>query len=267
MSGAEAALIGVGILCNAMQILTFAKDSIHIYRNIRDGRAPDPKLYTYLKNAKACYEELNQIAAQTVPLGQSQQQIVDIGKKVNDCVDELQQQFARLSVKEPSKRLAASKKSAMALWRGKELEAAETNLQRYEQLLHSLLLHRVCSQSQAAEITSLQAFQNLGGILQNIILQVVDGSTKISELVIDFSSDVRKCVADAHLATRTIIEDNLTSRENTISQTISQSIDQLRQELIERENDTALEKQYQQLLSSLRFPEMNNRKNHIKKTM
>ncbi|EWZ36479.1 hypothetical protein BFJ63_vAg10151 [Fusarium oxysporum f. sp. narcissi] len=44
MSGAEAALLGVGILCNAMQILTFAKDSIHVYRNIRDGRAPDPEL-------------------------------------------------------------------------------------------------------------------------------------------------------------------------------------------------------------------------------
>ncbi|KAH7480601.1 hypothetical protein H9L39_08214 [Fusarium oxysporum f. sp. albedinis] len=29
MSGAEAALLGVGILCNAMQIITFAKDSIH----------------------------------------------------------------------------------------------------------------------------------------------------------------------------------------------------------------------------------------------
>ena len=34
MSGVEAALLGVGILCNATQIITFAKDSIHVYRNI-----------------------------------------------------------------------------------------------------------------------------------------------------------------------------------------------------------------------------------------
>jgi hypothetical protein len=103
MSGAEAALLGVGILCNAMQILTFAKDSIHVYRNIRDGRAPDPKLDSYPKNAKACFNEMNQTAAQIEPLGQTQQQIVD-GKKVHDCVDELQQQFAKLYVDEPSKR-------------------------------------------------------------------------------------------------------------------------------------------------------------------
>ncbi|EXA44073.1 hypothetical protein FOVG_05578 [Fusarium oxysporum f. sp. pisi HDV247] len=34
MSGTGASLLRVGIICNAMPIITFAKDSIHIYRNI-----------------------------------------------------------------------------------------------------------------------------------------------------------------------------------------------------------------------------------------
>ncbi|KAF5674659.1 hypothetical protein FCIRC_7724 [Fusarium circinatum] len=270
MSGAEAALLGVGILCNAMQILTFAKDSIHVYRNIRDGRAPDPNLDSYLKNAKTCFNEMNQTAAQIGPLGQTQQQIVDIGKKVHDCVDELQQQFARLHVDEPPirglrGRVAASKKSALALWRGKELDDAEHNLQRHEQLLHSLLLNRVCSQSQAAEITSLEAFQHLEGALRNIISQLVDGSTKVSDLVKDFTADISNHVANEHITTRTVVEDQVTSAESTIRQTISQSIDQLRHELLEREQDKAFQKLYEQLLSSLRFTVMKERKNLIPK--
>lgn len=34
MSGAEV-LAGIGILCNVMQIVTFGKDALHIYRYIR----------------------------------------------------------------------------------------------------------------------------------------------------------------------------------------------------------------------------------------
>ncbi|PNP80337.1 hypothetical protein FNYG_05936 [Fusarium nygamai] len=268
MSGAEAALLGVGILCNAMQILTFAKDSIHVYRNIRDGRAPDPKLDSYLKNAKISFNEMNQTAAQIGPLGQTQQQIVDVGKKVNDCMNELQQQFAKLHVDEPSRRglrgrVTASKKSALALWRGKELEDAEHNLQRHEQLLHSLFLDQICSQSQAAEITSLDSFKHLSVALQSIISQLVDGSTKISDLITDFSSNMDDRLVEEHAMTRTAIEGHVALAENRIRQSVSQSIDQLRQELLEREKDRSFEKQYEQLLSSLLFPKMNSRKNGI----
>ncbi|EWG41174.1 hypothetical protein FVEG_03330 [Fusarium verticillioides 7600] len=268
MSGAEAALLGVGILCNAMQILTFAKDSIHVYRNIRDGRAPDPNLDSYLKNAKASFDEMNQTAAQMGPLSREQQKIVDVGKKVHDCLDELQQQFAKLHVDEGSKtgirgKISALKKSALAIWRGKELQDAEENLQRYEQLLHGLLLDRLCSQSQAAEIASLESFHHLQVALQTIISQLAQGSTSVSDLILGVSTLVNDRITDEHATTRNVIENRATSAENKICQSMSQSIDQLRQELLDREQDKAFDKQYEQLLSSLRFPEMNGRKNKI----
>ncbi|KAM5382977.1 hypothetical protein ACJA88_003510 [Fusarium oxysporum] len=268
MPGAEAALLGVGILCNAMQILTFAKDSIHVYRNIRDGRAPDPELDSYLRNAKASFDEMNQAAAQMRPLSQAQQQIVDVGKMVHDCVDELQQQFIKLHVDEASKgglrgKITASKKSVVALWRGKELQDAEKNLQRHEQLLHSLLLDRVCTQSQAAEISSLQSFGHLQGAVQSIISQLVGGSTKVSDLFTDFSSNVTDRLSEEHVTTRTVIEEHFNLAENTIHRSIAESVDKLRQELLEREQDKAFEKQHERLLSSLWFSEMNSRKNKI----
>jgi hypothetical protein len=271
MSGAEAALLGVGILCNAMQIITFAKDSLHVYRNIRDGRSPDPNLDLYLKNAKASFDEMSQSATQIGPLNKTQQQIVDVGKNVHDCVDELQQKFAKLHVEDASKRgvrgrIAASRKSVATLWHGRELEDAEKNLQRHEHLLHSLVLDRVCSQSQATEITALQSFQRLEDGVQNIISDLVNGSTKISDLATNFSSNSDRLVKE-HATTRTVIEDHVTSTGNITRLSISQSISQFREELLRCERDKALkkqhEKQYEQLLSSLRFPEMNRRKNQI----
>ncbi|KAF9770310.1 hypothetical protein IL306_012165 [Fusarium sp. DS 682] len=262
------AILGVGILCNAMQIITFAKDSLHAYRNIRDGRSPDPKLDSYLKNATATFNEMNQTTAQMGPLNQTQQQIVDVSKKVHECVDELQQKFAKLHIDDASKhgirgRATAFKKGVATLWRGKELKEAEKSLQRHEQLLHSLLLDHICSQSQAAEIASLQSFQNLAGVLQSIISQVVKGTTAVSDLVIDFSSKMSDRLVEEHAATREAIGDHITSAENNVLLSISQSMGQLRLDMIQREQDKAFEKQQEQLLSSLRFPEMNSRKNQI----
>ncbi|KAF5984321.1 cytochrome P450 monooxygenase oxidoreductase [Fusarium coicis] len=173
MSGAEAALLGVGILCNAMQILTFAKDSIHVYRNVRDGRAPDPNLDSYLKNANASFNKMNQTAAQMGPLSREQQKIVDVGKKL------------------------------------------------------------------------------------------AQGSTSVSDLILGVSTVINDRVADKHATIRSMVENRATSAENKICQSISYLIDQLHQELLDREQDKAFEKQYELLLSSLRFPEMNSRKNKI----
>ncbi|WZH48512.1 hypothetical protein QYS62_009690 [Fusarium acuminatum] len=243
MSGAEAALLGVGILCNAMQIITFAKDFLHVYRNIRDGRSPDPNLDLYLKNAKAAFDEMNQSATQMGPLNKTQQQIVDVGKDVPD--------------------FTALRKSVETLWHGKELEDAEKNLQRHERLLHSLVIDHVCSQSQAAEIITLQSFQELEDGFQSIISQLVDGSAKVSDLTTELLSNSDRLVKE-HATTRTVIEDHVTSTGNTIQLSISQSISQLRGELLRREEAKAFEKNHEQLLSSLRFPEMNSRKNEIK---
>ncbi|KAM0211961.1 hypothetical protein ACHAQI_005115 [Fusarium lateritium] len=181
--------------------------------------------------------------------------------------NELQQKFAKLHVDDTSKRgvrgkLAASRKSVATFWHGKELEDAEKNLQRHERLLHSLVLDRVCSQSQAAEITTLQSFHRLEDGFQKIISQLVDGSTKVSDMATEFSSMGDRLVKE-HATTRTAIEDHMTSTGNSIRLNISQSISQFHEELLHREQSKAFEKQHEQLLSSLRFPEMNGRKNQI----
>ncbi|KAF4964560.1 hypothetical protein FSARC_7519 [Fusarium sarcochroum] len=271
MSGAEAALLGVGILCNAMQIITFCRDALQVYRNVSDGRSPDPRLGEYLRNAKTSFDEMNQWAlnaAQIRPLNSDQQQIVDVGRQVHDCVDELQRKFAELHVDDASKRgvrgkLAASRKSAATLWRGKELEGVEKDLQRHEHLLHGLLLHRICNQTQAAEISSIRSFHQLDNTLQGVITQLAEGCTEVSDLAAKASLETRDRIAEEHTTTRTVIDQRMTAAEDTIHSNISDSINQVLEDLNRRDQRRDFEKQHEQLLQSLRFPEMNSRMNHI----
>ncbi|KAM0559926.1 hypothetical protein ACHAPJ_003876 [Fusarium lateritium] len=271
MSGAEAALLGVGILCNAMQIITFCRDALQVYRNVSDGRSPDPRLEDYLRNAKKSFDEMNQRASnasQIRPLNSDQQQIVDVGKQVHDRVDELQRKFAELQVDHASKRgfrgkLAASQKSAATLWRGKELEGVEKDLKRHEHLLHGLLLHRICSQSQASDISTIRSFHQLDATLQVIVTQLAEGCDKVSDLTTKASIETRGQILDEHTAARTAIEQRITAAENTVRSNISDSINQVLQDLNSRDQSRVFEKQHEQLVQSLRFPEMNSRMNHI----
>ncbi|KAF4415840.1 hypothetical protein F53441_14592 [Fusarium austroafricanum] len=230
MSGAETALLGVGILCNAMQIITFGKDALHVYRNIRDTQSPDPKLGEYLKNAKAAFIEMTKgasAASQIRPLNVDQQQIIDIGNEVYNCMDELHRGFFKFYVDPTMKRgfqgkLLTLKKSAATMWRGKELKALEENLQRHERLLHGV---------------------------QSVIKQLANGHSQISDLVIE-ASQTRNQIINEHATTRS---------------SVLESIEQVRHGLANLSQIDQGEKQCEQLLQGLRFPEMKSRLNQIRR--
>ncbi|KAM5370071.1 hypothetical protein ACJA88_010141 [Fusarium oxysporum] len=269
MSGAEAAIAGIGFLCNAMQIVTFGRDILQVYSHVRNERCPDPRLEAYLKSAKACFDDINSSASatsQAVQSNRDQQQIIEIGKKLEDSMTQLQSKFAQLHVDDASRRgfrakIDMGKKILASLWQGKELESLEINLKRYESLLHGVVLHRICSQSQAAEISSKESFNQLDTNLQSIITQLADGCTRISDLSIE-SLNTRNLVTQEHETTRAVINAGFATTQGAIS-SFRDSISQEFQDIARRDQSTSFEKEHNELLQSLRFPEMNSRKNHI----
>ncbi|KLO93132.1 Uncharacterized protein LW93_6126 [Fusarium fujikuroi] len=266
MSGAEAAIAGIGFLCNAMQIVTFGRDFLQVYRQVRDKSSPDPKLEAYLKSAKACFDDMNSSASatsQVLPLAQDQQQMNEIGKKLQESMAQLQSKFSDLHVDGASRRgfrgkIRMGTKSLASLWKGKDLGSLEVNLKRYESLLHGVVLQRICNQSQAAEISSQQSFHQLNTNLQSVITQLADGCTCISDL----SIDTRTLVAQEHETTREVIKTGFTTTQGAIS-SLRDSVAQEFQDIARLNQSKTFEQEHSQLLQSLRFPDMNSRKNHI----
>ncbi|EWY86013.1 hypothetical protein FOYG_10676 [Fusarium oxysporum NRRL 32931] len=269
MSGAEAAIAGIGFLCNAMQIVTFGRDILQVYRHVQNERCPDPRLEAYLKSAKACFDDMNSsalAARQVLQPNRDQQQIIEIGKKLEESMAQLQSKFAQLHIDDASRRgfrgkIDMGKKTLASLWQGKELESLEINLRRYENLLHGVVLHRICNQSQAAEISSKQSFHQLNTDLQSIITKLADGCTRISDLSIE-SLETRNRVTQEHETTRAIIDAGFTTTQDYLS-TFRDSMSQEFQVMARRDQNNSFEEEHNQLLQSLRFPEMNSRRNHI----
>ncbi|KAF5629190.1 hypothetical protein F25303_10229 [Fusarium sp. NRRL 25303] len=269
MSGAEAAIAGIGFLCNAMQIVTFGRDFLQVYSQIREKKSPDPKLEAYLKSAKACFDDMNSSAlatSQVLPLTRDQQQMDEIGKKLEESMAQLQKKFADLHVDDASRRgfrgkIELGKKSVASIWEGKELESLEINLKRYESLLHGIVLNSICSQSRAAEISSQQSFNELHTNLQSIINQLADGCTQISDLSIE-SLKTKNLVTQEQETTRAAINAGFTTTQGAISG-FRDSVAQEFQDMARLNQSKTFEQEHNQLLQSLRFPEMNSRKNHI----
>lgn len=269
MSGAEAAIAGVGLLCSAIQIVTFGRDILQVYCQVRDGRSPDPRLEAYLKSAEDCFNQMNasaSAAAQVQPLNTDQQQIVKVGQELHNRMDKLQSKFAELHLDEASKRglrgkMLMAKKTFKSLWQSKELGSLEENLKRYESLLHGVVLHRICNQSQAAEIKSTESFHKLNTDLKSFITQLADGRTEIFKMLLT-SLETRDRVTQEHKRTRVAMDQGFNSTQGAISG-IHDSMSSRFQDSAQRELSKDLEKHHEQLLESLRFSDMNRRRNQV----
>ncbi|KAL6922275.1 hypothetical protein FSST1_006301 [Fusarium sambucinum] len=269
MSGAEAAIAGVGFLCSAIQIATFCRDILQGYCQVRDGRSPDPRLEEYLKSTGSCFRQMKTSAlatAQAQWLNSDQQQIIEVGRKLQDSIAKLQSKFSDLHIDDASKRGIHGKmrmvtKAIASMWHSKELGSLEDDLKRYERLLHGITLHRVCNQVQAAEIQSNQNFHQLSADLQSFITKLADGCTKVSDLSIS-SLEIRSRVTQEHEKTRTVIDQGLVSTQGAVSN-MHESMSQRFQDSDRHELNKDLKRRHEQLLESLRFSEMNSRKNQV----
>ena len=86
-----------------MQIVSFGIDALQIYRNMRDGGAPDPRLAAYLDKATACYKEMNEQSGNALPLTYGQQQVLGIGEKGHKKLQTYRRRFDKLYVDEKSR--------------------------------------------------------------------------------------------------------------------------------------------------------------------
>ncbi|CAJ0546762.1 Ff.00g013890.m01.CDS01 [Fusarium sp. VM40] len=267
MSGAEA-LFAVGIICNAMQIITFGKDSLHVYRSIRDNGAPDPRLESYLDLAAKGYKSLGDRSRGPRPLTNDQQQIFDLSEKAYKSLEAFQSKFQELHLDMQSRKglvgsLRAVKAGFKTLVNDKELKGLEKDFQRYEQLFQAHLIQRVCSQSNASALLTQETFSRLDATQQEVVTKLAEGHTNLCDLLSRESVLIKNHVQKQHLETRADTNKGIHAAECHIVSHIAESSSKVQHEFALQRQDEDDKKRHQQLLASLRYPEMNARKNQI----
>ncbi|KAG5659690.1 hypothetical protein KAF25_002249 [Fusarium avenaceum] len=267
MSGTEA-LFAVGIICNAMQIITFGKDALHVYRSIRDNGAPDPRLESYLDLAATGYKSIRDHSHGPLHLTNDQQQILDLSEKAYKSLQMFQSKFQELQLDMQSKKglvgsLRAVKAGFKTLVNDKELKDLEKDFQRYEQLFQAHLIQRVCSQSDASALLTQETFARLDATQQEVVMKLAEGHTNLCDLVSRESVLIKNHVQKHHLETRADTNKGIHAAERHIVSHIAESSSKVQHEFALQRQDEDDKKRHQQLLASLRYPEMNARKNQI----
>ncbi|KAJ4019412.1 hypothetical protein NW766_003131 [Fusarium irregulare] len=267
MSGAEV-LAGIGILCNVMQIVTFGKDALEVYNYVRENGTADPRLEAYLTDALISYRAMrNQLSAYG-PLTSDQQELIKVGEDAHRGLERLRAYFTQLCVDSNSRngfrgRLKVARCSVKNLFRGKELENLEKDFERYQRLFQTCLIQRACSQGYATAILTQDSFASLSTIQQSMVKRIAEGHTEISLLVGQRASEVKDHVTDQHAETRTTMGYQLAATERKLRYHLSESTSIVQQDLNSRNDTEDVIKKYDQLLASLRYPEMNSRKNQV----
>lgn len=267
MSGVEV-LAGIGILCSAMQIVTFGKDALHVYRHIRENGTVDPRLESYLADASRSYDEMKKQLSTPSALTIHQQEVANIGEEAHQRLQKFKTHFDELYVDPISRKgfrgkLRVARGGFKALFRAKELEDLEENFERYQQLFQTRLLQRACSQGDATALLAQECFRNLDTTQQSMVKKIAQGHIEISRLVSQQAAEVKDHVTTEHEESRIVMGAHLHATENNLQSHISESICVVQQDMAYRNKTEDEIKTYNQLMTSLRYPEMNSRKNQV----
>ncbi|KAH7017036.1 hypothetical protein EDB80DRAFT_704054 [Ilyonectria destructans] len=271
MSGAEV-LFGIGLLCNAMQIVTFGRDALSVYKHIQNERTPDPRLSQYCEDARACYVDMTKkVQGGLQTLSADEQELLKVAKACVKHTNELTTMVTTSSVPVGKHgfraKFSAVGKGIKLLWNQKELEALEKNLQAYQSLLENRLLFRLCSQNTANQMQTTESFNQLDRKLQHFIVQAAAGNTTISDLITQTTQKVEDHVTETHNRTQSVLKVHMTTElatvGNEIQSRVAFSAAQIRNDIASNMDASHGMSQYSQLLGSLKFREINERRNHI----
>ena len=258
MSGAEA-LAGLSLLCNVMQIVTFARDVIVTYKSIEDSHTLDPRLKQICEAAREPYESIVREADHMGPLKKEQRDLVEAAQKCMGRIEELNRMMSRLAIPEDRRRLRKAMKaigrSVSSMWQKKEVEALEKDLERYQGLVDTQLLRHISSQAQTSERQNLQSFAEVDDRLRKVLETYRTENLTIQQFILTQNERMKACVTETGAG----ITRQLAATELGIRYDISA----LENNRLDERTRAEQEQQQRRLLDSLHFPERNARWNRI----
>ncbi|KAF4990926.1 hypothetical protein FGRMN_8164 [Fusarium graminum] len=234
----------LSVVSAVCQLICFAGESISLCRKIYNGiSTSDDDLKSH---AQRMSDALGRVQARNINTG-SQPSGYDAEFKgiVEGC------KAAAISLEEELKLVAGMdiKKrffealiaTLRASSRRKKLDRLEASLSKYQHLIETEMLSRLCSRSDAIQIQQKQGFQDLEKDTQNLILQIAQGHTKLEDLIRATHAETREAISQSLGATKA----HITTEIRTL------------------ETSGRTETQRQVFLQSLRFPDINQRYNGL----
>ncbi|KAI0023090.1 hypothetical protein F4780DRAFT_777212 [Xylariomycetidae sp. FL0641] len=258
----------LSLTCNVMQVIESALKAASLCRQVYKTGSIDPQVNETARHlANICHDLHSSLQSGIKPLTRAEHELAAMAEKTIGISEELRKSVDSLSVAGNRRLFRAIAVTAKATWKKHRIEGLQKELSRCQDKIELSLISRVCDRTQAQEIQQTQAFQTLDDKLRYFIKQYAAGQTKFERLLEANHENLKKHIDDTAGRMREVIqnhvETNLAATEQAVTAhttaVAAHSNSVLRQEMGALTDARTREV----LLESLRYPDMNSRKNHI----
>ncbi|OTA89524.1 hypothetical protein M434DRAFT_373810 [Hypoxylon sp. CO27-5] len=251
------AIATLSLVCNVMQVISFTGEIVNLYKQIRDNGSPESDLESNTAHLSALvltleertseFDFINSNVGRDSSFAESQTQLARIRLKnlAADLVGytkELQSMLGKVTTAGSTGRVDRLKTAFKYKFHYQEkISSLEKKIDRTRNVLNMELLSRICSSTQASHCRSDETFSNLHEEIKQFIIHWSEGKRTISDLIISEGQATRDCITAEAEQTR-------------------QKFDLL---VVSTSSRRELEELRKRILSTLWFPEMNQRENRI----
>ncbi|KAI3559556.1 hypothetical protein CABS02_00531 [Colletotrichum abscissum] len=282
MSGLEG-IAGLSLACNVMQLISFGHEAISICRRIHESGSPEPGLSEHAESLKAVCDGLeNSLGKRPTPVATAaptaaatraptmEKRLLDLAAKCIKNARDLEEEMKFLSPSQPGK-LRALVAAPKILWRKRRLERLKGNLDDAQKVMDTSILERLFARVEALYQANNQGFSDLSQELQEFITDHAASNSILRNAIETQTKGIQDHVTMESSKTQNEIKLHvslkLSSHEISIKNHVLSSArdvqDTFSQRMTSREDSKAKEQAYQQLLKSLKYPGMNERRNQV----
>ena len=141
-------ITGIGLAASVIQLVTF---SIHAVKTCRDmheqGQYSDLDYTTgHLASlTRSLQQSLQSSGRQSVTLSREEKDLLELGRKCEDCANKLQRELYKLQTQKRVSPLEAARLAARAIWDKGTINKIQKELEKYQSTLELSLLSRLRS--------------------------------------------------------------------------------------------------------------------------
>ncbi|KAM6534547.1 hypothetical protein FALCPG4_004179 [Fusarium falciforme] len=268
MSGLEA-VAAFALACNVMQVVEVAYKTVGTCKRIYQTGQPDPALDDYSSQLRDVSNALEtQLSKAVGPLSSDDSRLRDLAVQCTTIANGLLDQIASVSKSAGKKTIGSSIRLAIkSMLKQNDLNRWEKDLARSQSAMETQLL---VSLRQRLDANILHS-DEMGRDLKYFVCQLSNGQTSLSNLVLRQTREIKgqmsKSFTEAEASTKTHITTELLRSDNRMQSHISKTFDNVQivaeRHAQEESASRAQEESYRRLLTSLKFPEMEARRNHV----
>ncbi|KAF5498000.1 hypothetical protein CGCS363_v008430 [Colletotrichum siamense] len=271
MSGLE----GLSLACNVMQLMDFSQQTVSMCRSIYESGKFEPGLEAQASSLQDASSEvmtlLRSKRVATAKTTGAERRLLDLAPKCIQHAKDLQEEIAYLTPRQPG-RMQALVATSKAVWRKRRLERLKANLADGQKLMETLILVRIFARVERMCETDPTSLARIDQRLTAFISRYSEDHSALRRVVRDESEDVRGHVTVEASKTRDSVSLHVTARLNATERSIKQMVstsNAIIQDNLVRELETinvaaSSEQDYHRLLQSLKYTDMNERKNSVR---